>query len=163
MLQNISPAIKGLITAIVMITVTFALYYGKAKGNSPLIYLPYIIYAIGIVWTLVSYRQSPAYTGKFKDLFSQGFKCFIVTTLVMISFMAIYLRLQPQFKEDSARAYREYFVKEKSKQAPEIDAEVERHKKQFNTAIISMQIFGYLIIGAIVTAGSSALLTRRNQ
>ena len=75
----------------------------------------------------------------------------------------IYFQMQPQFKEDSAKAYREYLVKEKLKQPHEIDAEVEKHKKQVVTGIISMQIFGYLIIGAIVTAGCSALLTRRNQ
>src|SRR5687768_12307269 len=114
MLEKISPAVKGLLTAVLMIVISFALYYSKVKANSSLIYLPYIIYAIGIVWTLVSYRHSPAYTGKFKDLFSQGFKCFIVTTLVMIGFIAIFLRMQPQFKEESAVAYREFLVKEKS-------------------------------------------------
>ena len=163
MLQKISPAVKGLITAIIMIAVSFALFYAKINANSPLIYLPYLIYAIGIVWTLVSYKRIPAYTGKFGDLFSEGFKCFIVTTLVMIGFLVIYFQMQPQFKEDSAKAYREYLVKEKLKQPHEIDAEVEKHKKQVVTGIISMQIFGYLIIGAIVTAGCSALLTRRNQ
>ena len=146
-----------------MIAGLFALYYGKVNANSPLQYMPFIIYAIGIVWTLVSYRRSPDFTGKFKDLFSQGFRCFIVTTLVMIGFMALFLRMQPQFKEESAVAYREYLFKQKSKTEPEIDAEVERHKKQFNTSFISASIFGYLVIGAIVTAGISALLTRRNQ
>ncbi|HEX6194207.1 MAG TPA: DUF4199 domain-containing protein [Chitinophagaceae bacterium] len=163
MLQNISPAIKGLITAIIMIAVSFALYNSKVTGSSPLLYLPYLIYGLGIVWTLVSYKRSPAFTGKFKDLFSQGFKCFIVITLVMIVFIAIFLRMQPQFKEESMKAYRETLIEQKSKQAPEIDAEVARLEKQFNTSIISASIFGYLIIGCIVTAGCSALLTRRNQ
>ena len=165
MTTTISPAIKGLITATVMIIVTFGLFYGDITPNSPLQYTPYIIYALGIVWTLVSYKQSDAYTGKFRDLFSQGFRCFIVVTLLMIGFMAIFLRMQPQFREENAKAYREFLVNEKSKQLPEIEVEVEKYRTQFNTSFISASIFGYLVIGAIVTAGSAAFitLTRRNQ
>lgn len=163
MSKTISPTVKGLITAAVMIAVTFSLYYANTPSYSPLQYLPYMLYGSGIVWTLVSYRKSDAFTGKFKDLFSQGFRCFIVVTLVMIAFISLFLKMQPQFKEEGAKAYKEYLVKEKNKTTAEIEAEVVKYKDQFNTGFVSASIFGYLIIGALVTAVASALLTRRTQ
>ncbi len=163
MRKTISPALKGLITATIMIGVTFGLYYAQTPVNSPLQYLPYLLYGLGIVWAIVDYRKSESYTGKFGDLFSQGFRCFIVVTLVMVAFIAIFLKSQPRFKEEGAKAYREFLIKDKNRSKVEIETEVEKYKDQFNTGFVSASIFGYLIIGALVTAVTSALLTRRNQ
>jgi hypothetical protein len=163
MRKMISPALKGLITATIMIGVTFGLYYAQTPANSPLQYLPYLLYGLGIVWAIVDYRKSDAFTGKFGDLFSQGFRCFIVVTLVMVAFIAIFLKAQPRFREEGAKAYREYLIKDKNRSKVEIEAEVEKYKDQFNTGFVSASIFGYLIIGALVTAATSAILTRRNQ
>ena len=115
------------------------------------------------MWAIVDYRKSESYTGKFGDLFSQGFRCFIVVTLVMVAFIAIFLKSQPRFKEEGAKAYREFLIKDKNRSKVEIETEVEKYKDQFNTGFVSASIFGYLIIGALVTAVTSALLTRRNQ
>ena len=161
--MKLTPVIKGVITAVTMILTSLGLFYTNQPGNSVLQYLPYAIYATGIVWTLISYRQSPAYTGKFKDLFGQGFRCFIVVTLIMVVFTAIFLQSQPGFKEEGAKAYREFLIKEKNTLPDQIEKEVDQYRRQFNMRFISASIFGYLIIGAVVTAGCSAVLTRRPQ
>ena len=160
--MKLTPVINGLLTAITMILTSRALFYTKRPANSPLQYLPYAIYAIGIVWTLISYRQSPAYTGKFKDLFGQGFRCFIVVTLVMVVFTAIFLQTQPGFKEEGAKAYREFLIKEKNTLPDQIEKEVDQYRKQFNMRFISASIFGYLVMGAVITAAASLILTTRN-
>lgn len=163
MFSKITPALKGLITGLLMIGATLGLHYTKADGNSYFQYAPYVIYALGITWTLVAYRKTPAFTGKFKDLFSQAFRCFIVVTLVMVTFYGLFLSQHPEFKEENAKAYREYLVKEKNKTPAEIDQEVATSKEQFITRFISGSIFGYLLVGAVVSVGISALLMRRNQ
>jgi hypothetical protein len=165
MTKNISPALKGLITGIVMLCLAIALYYTNQPGDSPYQYIAYFIYAAGIVWTLLDYRKSPAFTGKFGDLFGQGFRCFIVITLIMVVFTGIFSKMHPEFAEQAANSYKEQMIKEKQKDKtlPEIESEAEMLKKHFTTSLVFASVFGYLIIGAVVTVGASALLIPRKQ
>lgn len=159
-----TPALKGLVTALVMTGVSLAVYYNNAAAGSFAQYLLYAAYGLGVIWTLVAYRRSEAFTGKFADLFAQGFRCFIVVVLVMVVFTYVFSKLHPEFAEESAKAYKEALLKEKAKdQTPaEIEEAAETYKKRYNTILVFGSVFGYLIIGAGVTAAASALLTRRN-
>ena len=155
------PAIKGLITAVAMIAAFLGIYYAGKDADTRLQYLVYILYALGIAWTVIAWRQSSSFTGKFGDIFSQGFKCFIVVTLVIALFYGIFNYLHPEFRDEAAAAYQEQLVKQKDKLPPDIESEVATYKKQYTLRLVSSAIFGYLIIGAGVTAVLSVLLTRR--
>ena len=161
MQKKLSPAIKALITAVMMIVVFLGIYLSRKDADARLQYLIYILYALGIIWTVVAWRQSSAFTGKFGDIFSQGFKCFIVVTLVIALFYGIFNYQHPEFAEEMAKSYKERLIKENQKLPPEIESEVATFKKQYTLKLVSGAIFGYLIIGAGVTAVASALLTRR--
>ena len=161
MQKKLSTAIKGLITAVMMIVVFLGIYLSRKDADARLQYLIYILYALGIIWTVVAWRQSSAFTGKFGDIFSQGFKCFIVVTLVIALFYGIFNYQHPEFAEETAKSYKERLIKENQKLPPEIESEVATFKKQYTLKLVSGAIFGYLIIGAGVTAVASALLTRR--
>ena len=160
--MKLSPLIKGIITAIVMICVSIVTFYGLPE-SSPLHYIVFAIYATGIIWTLVAYRNSPAWSGKFGDSFSTGFKCFIVATLLMVLYTFTFNKMHPEFAEESARLYKEgqLAIKNNSKTPDEIDAETIRYKNGYIMAIVYGSIFGYLIIGAAVTAVASLIITRR--
>jgi uncharacterized membrane protein YfcA len=155
------PILKGLITAAAMIGVIMGIYYAGKDADARLQYLVYIFYALGIVWTVFAYRQSSSFTGNFGDLFSQGFKCFVVVTLVISLFYGIFNYQHPEFAEETAKAYKEQLIKENQKLPPDIESEVATFKKQYTLKLVSGAIFGYLIIGAGVTAVTSALLSRR--
>ena len=144
-----------------MIAVILGIYYSGKDADTRLQYLVYILYALGIAWTIISYRQSESFTGKFGDLFSRGFRCFIVVTLMMVLFTFVFSKTHPEFAEESAKAYKEQLVKEKNKLPEDIDKETARYQRSYNTVLVYGAIFGYLIIGAGVTAVVSALLTRR--
>lgn len=161
MQKKLTPAIKGAITAMAMIAVFLGIYYSGKDADTRLQYLVYILYALGITWTVVVYRQSGSFTGKFGDIFSQGFKCFIVVTLVIAIFYGIFNYLHPEFAEETSKVYKEKLIKENQKLPPDIESEVATFKKQYLLKMVSGAIFGYLIIGAGVTAVISALLTRR--
>lgn len=160
--MKLSPLIKGIITAIAMIAVSLATFYGLPE-ESPLHYLVFAVYAIGIIWTLTAYKNSPAYSGKFGDNFNTGFKCFIVATLLMVLYTFTFNKIHPEFAVESARLYKEQqlAIKDNSKTPDEIDAEAIRFKNGYVMAVVYGSIFGYLIIGAAVTALGSILLTRR--
>ena len=145
-----------------MICVSIVTFYGLPV-SSPLHYIVFAIYATGIIWTLVAYRNSPAWSGKFGDSFSTGFKCFIVATLLMVLYTFTFNKMHPEFAEESARLYKEgqLAMKNNSKTPDEIDAETIRYKNGYIMAIVYGSIFGYLIIGAAVTAVASLIITRR--
>jgi hypothetical protein len=158
---NLTPAVKGLITGIAMALTSLGIYYSKDPANASLQYIIYIIYALGITWTLYMYHQSTLYTGKFGDLFAQGFRCFIIVTIIMVSFTAVFSKMHPEFAEEMSEAYKKELITKKEKMPADIDKEVLTYKKQFTVRLVSASIFGYLIIGAAVTAAVSAFLIKR--
>jgi hypothetical protein len=162
--MNLSPLAKGLITAAIMISVSLLTFY-NLPSNSPIHYVIYGVYAGGIVWTLIAHKLSPAYTGTFTNNFNAGFRCFIIVTFLMVAFTFIFNKLHPEFAKESAKAYKEYLLKEKNtdKTPDAIEDEVKRYEKGYATTLVYGSIFGYLIIGAIVTASISLLLIRRNN
>jgi len=161
--KTIPPAVKGLITAILMIALVLMIYYAGDTADPNIQYGVYAIYGAGLVWTLLSYRKSDHFTGSFASVFNQGFRCFIVVTLVVVAFTGIFSNMHPEFAEQSSLAYKQQLVALNEKTPLEIDREVSNYKKQFTLRLVSVSIFGYLIIGAGVTAITAVLLTRRRK
>ena len=158
-----SPAIKGVITAAIMAAYAYFLYTKNERGDSSLQYVSFIIYGAGILWTLFDYKKSPSYTGRFKDNFGQGFRCFIVVTFIMVAFTGIFSAAHPEFAREAAESIRKDSTMIKDRTPPQIDEMVEKAKKQYTVTLVSISIFGYLIVGAAITAAGSALLIKRQQ
>jgi hypothetical protein len=160
-MKKISPAIKGLITALVMIAVTLWIDRYKNTINPRIQYFVFLIYALGILWTLLAAKRSASFTGKFADLFSAGFRAFIVITLSMVVFTFAYVRSHPELAEQEAVNTRIYYQQQHDHTPDEIEEYTRKAKKQYAVAVISLSIFRYLIIGAILTAAIGFLITRR--
>ena len=158
-----SPLIKGVITAAAILLTSVILFYTRAAPYSFTQYLVFAIYASGIIWTMRDYAHSESYTGKFGDLFSQGFRCFIIVTLIMAVFTAIFGMMNPQMIEESAGYYREELLKRGGRLSPEIDQMVADYKKQYITSSVSISVFGYLITGAFFTAAGAAFFLMKRK
>ena len=89
---------KGLLTGLIMIGLSLLFYYTKQPFDSPLQYLIYVIYAAGIVWTIYEFSKTEENLNKFGAFFLQGFKCFIVITLLMVVFTFVFNKMHPEFK-----------------------------------------------------------------
>jgi hypothetical protein len=163
-MKKFTPLAKGLFTGIAMMLFSFAIYYFKLDRYKGIENFMYVLYAAGIIWTLIEHSKMAQFTWKFKELFTQGFRCFIVVTLIMILYTAIFSMMHPEMAEEQAGHYKEYLVKEKNKTPAEIDKAVASYKKHYTTTLISTSIFGYLIIGSIFTlAGAGFIMLRRNN
>lgn len=161
-----TPAIKGLITGLLMVSTILFIYYQGMNADTRLQYIVYAMYAVGIVWTLMSFRNTPEFSGTFGSLFNQGFRCFIVVTLIMALFYGVFNYTHPEFAEESAKVYKEHLEQSVAKNEilpTEVDGQVATYKKQYTLKLVSGAIFGYLIIGVAVTAALSALLMRRKE
>lgn len=160
-MMKFSPALKGIITAAVMIAIALITFYSGMPANSSFQYLVYAAYGLGIVWTLLAYRNSEKYTGLFWDTFNQGFRCFIVITLLMVLFTAVFSKMHPEFAEEAANFHKEDLIKSNTKTPAEIEEAIKEYKNGYTLMLVYSSIFGYLIIGAFVTAITSFLITRR--
>lgn len=162
-MYKLTPLLKGIITGVLMVICSLLLYYSDVAPGSLWHYIIYLLYTAGIVWTLKAYSDSDAYTGKFSDLFGQGFRCFIIIILIMVAFTSIFSILHPEFAEEAAVQYRADLLKEGNKLPAEIDKLVADAKKQYTTGVVYFTIFGYLIIGAIVNtiASITIVLTKK--
>lgn len=144
-----------------MIIVSSLIYIFLKNFDNSLQFVVYLIYSAGIVWTILSFTKTNEFTGNFGQLFSQGFKCFIVVTLLMVLFTFIFLRLHPELKDQMAVSYKTELVKQGNYTPAEMDTMIAKSKDYFVTMLVSMAIFGYLIVGALVSVVASAFLMKR--
>ena len=162
MLRNLNATRKGLITALLMTGLSFLLYYAKLSFDSPFQYIIYIVYAAGIVWTLLDFSRSGEHSNKFGSFFLQGFKCFIVVTLVMVVYTFIFNKLHPEFKDLMVLDYKKDMISKGNTTPAEIETNIAKAKDYYDVVLLSGAVFGYLIIGAVVTALTSLLIRKRN-
>lgn len=162
-MRSLSPTMKGLVTGIIMVLVSVIIFYTKGNFQNKLQYITYSIYVAGIVWTLLEYSRHGNTAHRFGSYFSTGFKCFIVVTLVMVIFTGAFLLLQPQLEEEMAGIYKAELVKKGDYTPGEITERVEMARKSFFPSMIMGAIFGYLVIGALVTAIASVFLLNKNK
>lgn len=161
MLKNLNATKKGFITGLVMIGISLGIFYSGQPFDSPLQYVIYVVYAGGIVWTIREFSKSEENTNKFGAFFLQAFKCFIVITLLMVIFTFVFNKLHPEFKEGMVKAYTDEMVKKGNSTPAEITKNIESAKDYYLTMLISGAIFGYLIIGAVISAATSLMFIRR--
>jgi len=162
-MKPLTATIKGLISGVIMILVSIIIYYTKGNFQNNLQYITYTIYVAGILWTLIEYSKSAGNANKFGAYFSQGFKCFIVVTLLMVIFTFVFLITQPQLKDEMAVIYKTELVKNGNYTLPEIEERVKLAKKSFLPSLVMGAVFGYLVIGAMVTAITSGFLIQKNK
>ena len=161
MLKNLNATKKGFITGLVLIGISLGIFYSGQPFDSPLQYVIYVVYAGGIVWTIREFSKSEENTNKFGAFFLQAFKCFIVITLLMVIFTFVFNKLHPEFKEGMVKAYTDEMVKKGNSTPAEITKNIESAKDYYLTMLISGAIFGYLIIGAVISAATSLMFIRR--
>ena len=153
---------KGLLTGLVMIIISVGIYLTMGNFQNGFQYVTYSVYVAGIAWTLIAYSKQPTSGHRFGAYFSQGFRCFIVVTLLMVIFTLVFLLVQPNLKEEMASIYRTEITKTGNYTQPEIAEKVAMAKKSFLPAMLMAAVFGYLIIGAMVTVIGGGFLSNKN-
>jgi len=162
-MQNISARNKGLITGAAMILFSVAIYILKKDFENSLQYITYAMYVAGVLWTLLSFKKETGGTAGFKQYFAEGFKCFIVVTLLMVLFTLVFILLHPEMKEQMAAMMRKDLVKLKDITPLDIENKIATAKKAFVPSLLIGAVFGYLLIGALITAITSAILNAQKK
>ncbi len=159
--MQLSSTKRGLITGSLMILVSSFIYIFLKNFDNSLQFVVYLIYSAGIVWSILTFKKKNEHSGKFGELFSQGFKCFIVVTLMMVLYTYVFLRLHPELKDQMVVSYKSELIQQGNYTPAEMDSMIAKSRDYFVTMLVSMAIFGYLIVGAMVSAVASAFLMKR--
>lgn len=159
---KLTPALTGLFAGLLMAAIFLFGYANRDNTKLPIELLATLAFSAGIILSVILYVKSAENHVKFWDKFNVGFRSFIVSILVMVVFTYVFNKLHPEFKEESAAMEKTRITStEKSKTPIEIDQYIADYKKGYITALVSKTIFGYLIIGAVVTAVTAAFTSRR--
>lgn len=160
-MRELNATYKGLVTGLIMVAISLGIFYYKKSFDNNLQYITYAVYIAGIAWTLISYSRLEHAIRSFRNYFSQGFKCFIVVTLVMVSFTYIFIKSDPSLKEEMANNYKIGLEKKGNLTPAEVDKNVIYAKEYYVTMLTSGAIFGYLVIGILITAIVSWILLKQ--
>jgi amino acid permease len=153
----------GLITGALMIITSLVIYYYKGNFENNLQYFTYGLYVSGIIYTMYAYQKSQLKNKRFKDYFSEGFKTFIVVTLVMVAFTWIFIKINPSLKDQMAENYRDQLIKGGNYTLAEINEMVSKAQRHFITMFTAIAIFGYLVIGALVSVIASLFFSQQEN
>lgn len=142
-----------------MIATLYIAFNSKFKSDN-FIYLIYLIYTGGILWTLFDFKRSGLHDNKFKEFFNQGFRCFIVVTLFMVIHTYIFYRMHI---DEMVGPLRENLIAGKDKTPAEIEEAVKSFRKNYSIFQAGFSLFQYLVIGALITGIGSAFFTQKRN
>ena len=163
-MKNITATYKGVITGAVMILACLLAYFAlHIPFNSKEQLVAFAIYAAGIVWTLVTFSKANSEEKKLKAFFQEGFKTFIVVTLLMVIYTIIYYKFNTSFIDMRIAANNEALLKEGNHMPMEIEENAKQLRAMFLPSVISINLFKYLIIGVLITVITGGFLISQKK
>jgi Protein of unknown function (DUF4199) len=158
-MKNITAKIKGLITGAIMIIISICIFVAKGSFENGLQYITYTTYVAGILWAIFDLKKQTANAATFKQYFSEGFKCFIIVTLMMVLFTAIFIYLHPELKEQMATLMKIEYAKAPDLTPLDIENRIAAAKKFFLPGYVMGAVLGYLFIGALISVVAAGFLS----
>ena len=110
----------------------------------------------------MSYSKSATNKKSIANYFSIAFKTFVVAILLVVTFTYIYFSFNVEFRDKGIAENSRLLRLEGNHLPREIDEYAIQSKKMFLTGIISVYIFGYLIMGVVVSLITAGFLSKRN-
>ena len=153
---------KGLLIALAIIVVSLLLFYVfHLPENGKSQYVILVTFIIGMLWTMVDFHIKQKITPRFKEYFSEGFKAFIVVTLLMVLYSFIFYKLNPQIMEKGIEENNILIAKQGSR----TPAEIIENANKLRTIFIPMMLFittmKFLILGTLITVVSAGFMSQK--
>jgi len=162
-MKSISARNKGLITGAVMIMMSMGIYAAKHNFEGGLQYIVYATYVAGILWTLFIFKKETGGEAGFKQYFAEGFKCFVVVSLLMVLFTLVFILMHPELKEQMAVLMRADYANAPNLTPVDIENKIESAKKMFLPASLMGATLSYVAIGTLISAiGAGFLSVKRD-
>ena len=152
----------GLITGIIMIALSLLFFYIlKQPPESPYQYIIYTINAAGVVWCLVRFKNRSSEDIKFKDFFLEGFKMFVIVTLLMVVFVFVFFYFNPQIRDAKFAENSRLLLAQGDHTPAEIEAQKNQMKRIFIPMMLGITTFIYLVLGTLITVITAGFLSQK--
>jgi len=162
-MKSTSSTKKGIILSTILIIVSIICYYGfNLPENGKSQYLILSIYLLGIIWVLLTVDHSLK-PYRLRDYFSEGFKAFIVVTLLMTVYTFIFHKINPQIMEKGISDNNALLYEEGNKTTHEIEENAEKLRSIFIPMMLMISTISYLILGALITLVTAGFLSQKNN
>jgi len=159
-MQPTSTITKGLIIALLMIVSGLAFYFSGIDLNSPLRWLTYCIFVIGVILAIMQYGKQIDHNATFGNYFAHGFKISAAVTVIMIIYIVVFVLLFPDFKEKALDEARKAMDARGGSEEQKVQA-VEMTKKLFMVFLVAGTLIYNLIVGVIASLIGAAV-TKKN-
>jgi hypothetical protein len=158
--MKIKATYKGLIIGMLMVAVSLFFFYGMhLEANGPNQMWVIVLLIAGIVWSLLDFHHSPNSLGaKFKDYFSEGFRTFIIITLLMVVYTGVFYKFNPSILEGVIAKNEAMILQAGDKTPAEISENSAKLRSIFMPMTISLTTVTFLLFGAITTLIGSLFL-----
>ena len=158
-----STVTKGFVIGLVMIAITLAMTFSGVALNSPLKWLTYIIFIVGVVVAITQYGKQINYNSTFGNYFAHGFKISALVTVIMIVYSVIFILAFPEFKEQALDEARKQMQSNKNISEENMEKGIEMTKRFFMVGMIGGVLLFYLITGAIASLIGAAVTKKDPQ
>ena len=146
-----------------MILTSLGIYAAKQNFDNGLQYIVYTTYVAGILWTLFTFKKEKGNNATFKQYFAEGFKCFIVVTLLMVLFTLVFILMHPELKEQMVTLMRADYANAKDLTPVDIENKIDAAKKFFLPGFLMGAMLSYLAIGAMISAVGAGFLSVKRE
>ena len=163
-MKNITATYKGVITGIAMIVACVVCYFAlHIPFNSKEQFVVFAIYTAGIIWCLLSFNSNNKEEIKLKAYFQEGFKTFVVVTLLMVIYCIIFYKLETGIRDAWIANNNIELLKQGNKMPAEIEENARQMKTMFLPMMVGINLFKYLIIGVLITVITGGLLISQKK
>ena len=144
-----------------MIGAELFFFYGlKEPLQSNWRYITYTIYTAGLAWSIWT---ASGQTSRFKELFSTGFRTFIIVVLLMVAYTFVFIKMNPGIIDKIIEDNNRLIQAEGNHTPAEISANADKIRSMYLPALVMAAIFIYLALGALVSVVAAALFGSRNK
>ena len=154
----------GLIAGIVMIALSIFFFYGlklPVTGNNQFVIIA--VFLAAILLTMFAYKRTNPIQAGIKNYFAEGFKTFVVATLLMAVYTFVFYKLNPQILEAAIIENEVLAAKEGNHTAIEITNNSVKLRNIFMPMMMAITTLKFLILGAVASVVAAAFISPKNN
>lgn len=137
--------------------------YMKLPANGPSQFIPLLLFAVGLAFAILRYHHNLPGAQPFKEYFSEGFKMFIIVTLLMVIYTFAYHKFNPQVIDDFLRENNALLLKEGTRTPEEIAKFDKDFRSSFMPSLIAFTTIKFLVMGSLISLVFAAFLSSKRK
>jgi hypothetical protein len=141
--------IYGFVSGIAMISISLVMRLAGLKLDSPLQYLAYVPFLVGVIMAGMAFSKANDGFVSFGNVFGSCFKAAMIVTIIVVLWSVATVYLFPDLKDKAIEAAREKMLQDKKTTDEQIETILNVTRKYWTPIMIGGALLGTLFYGAI--------------